>query len=203
MVFIMSLNEYSDLKFCNRCGILLIVGDNWCKSHKKFYNYTCKGCENIRVKNRNYITGRSKPMYENKKCSSYLGIYISEQVLSKVFNNVEVMPPTNPSYDFICNKGKKIDVKSSCIRIDNINNVKYFKWNFKIRKNKVADYFLCIAFDNREDLNPLHVWLIPGNEVNRKQTASISPSTTHKWDKYRINTDKVTEWCNKLKEENK
>ena len=102
-------------------------------------------------------------MENNKSCSQYLGIHIAERILSHIFHNVEQMPYNNPGYDLICGNGYKIDVKSVC-HVKDIPN----KWNFPIRRNKIPDYFLCLAFDNREDLNPKHIWLIPGHIINNK-----------------------------------
>ena len=71
----------------------------------------------------------------NPMCGAYLGIHIAERILSRIFKDVEVMPNGNPGYDFICNHGKKIDVKSAC-------SIKgYHSWGFAIRCNIVADYF--------------------------------------------------------------
>ena len=109
----------------------------------------------------NHKSGRNKSMYENKKSSLYLGIVIAERVLSKVFKNVKRMPKNNSGFDFICSHNYKIDVKSSCLRNNNKNKC----WSFHIKKNKIADYFLLLAFDNRKDLNPKHIWLIKGTEV--------------------------------------
>ena len=97
-------------------------------------------------------------MSENKECASYLGIYIAEEILPLIFDDVVRMPDGHKDYDFICIKGYKIQVKSSCLR-----NI-YDKWIFMIRKNKIADYFFMVAFDNRDDLNVLHMWLIKGDE---------------------------------------
>lgn len=62
-------------------------------------------------------TGKCNPHNENRMCSQYLGIFIGEKVLSKVFKNVERMPINHSGYDFICGNGYKIDVKVSCRRI--------------------------------------------------------------------------------------
>ena len=56
-----------------------------------------------------------------------------------------------------------------------------------------------VKIDNREDLNPLHTWLISGDAINHLMTASISPSTIHKWDKYRLDTSKVSACCDELR----
>ena len=129
---------------------------------------------------------KQKPI--NKYCSNYLGIVIAEQVLSKVFKNVQVMPYGNKNYDFICEKGYKIDVKSACL-----SKNKY--WSFGINKNKIPDYFLCLAFDNRINLNPLYLWLIPGLLINNKTRDSIQMSTLSKWDKYKLDINKVIKCC--------
>ena len=95
------------------------------------------------------------------------------------------MPYGNKGFDFICCHNKNIDVKSSCLR-------KSGGWIFHIDHNIVADYFLCIAFDNRDDLTPLHVWLIPGSTINHLQSTGISPSTVHRWDEYMIDHSKIS-----------
>lgn len=137
---------------------------------------------------------RKKPRTQhlhNKTCSTFLGITVAEQVLSKVFKDVEIMPPNNPGYDFICNHGKNIDVKSSCLHKNT--------WNFSIKRNKIADFFLCIAFDDRESLNPLHLWLIPGYIINTQAGASVSKSTIHKWSEYKLDISKTLACCTSLK----
>lgn len=124
----------------------------------------------------------------------FLGVHIAERVLSYVFKDVEVMPYGNPGYDFTCNKGKLIDAKSSCIRKDG-------SWMFSIRRNIVADFFICLAFDNRKDLTPLHAWMIPGNKLNHLKTTSISQSTIHKWDEYRLDLSKISACCDEIRGE--
>lgn len=139
----------------------------------------------------------AKPASENKQCSAFLGVHVAERVLSKVFKDVKAMPPNHPGYDFICSKGKKIDVKSACI----YTRPKWSgSWNFVINKNKVADFFLCLAFDNRKDLNPLHIWLIPGVIINTLVGAGISESTLPKWDEYKLDINKVITCCDSMKQ---
>lgn len=135
----------------------------------------------------------------NKTCASYLGCTVAERVLSYVFKDVERMPYNNPGYDFICGKGFRIDVKSTCRRK---HETWSDQWGFGIRYNTIADYFLCIAFDNREDLNPEHIWLIPGSDINDKSNAVISESTLDKWSRYELNKlDNVISCCNILRGE--
>jgi hypothetical protein len=122
----------------------------------------------------------------NKVCTQFLGIHIAERVLSKIFKDVEVFPYGHKGYDFICNKGFKIDVKSATKRSNRNKNA----WVFNIKKNQIPDYFLCLAFDNRKDLNPKYLWLINGNKINDKNTLSISLSKRDEWKQYEL-TDKL------------
>lgn len=132
-------------------------------------------------------------MENNKLCSQYLGIHIAERILSYIYPNVERMSHNNRGYDFICGKGYKVDVKSVC-HIKDING----RWVFPIRKNKIPNFFLCLAFDNREDLNPKHIWLIPGHIINDKTGAGISESTLKRWKQYEQPIDDVMSCCNNL-----
>jgi hypothetical protein len=126
----------------------------------------------------------SLPMEENLSCSLYLGVVISEYILANIFKNVQVMSHGNPGYDFICMNNKRIDVKSGCRQKC---TGKSDRWYFTIKKNKIPDYFLCLAFDNREDLTPEHIWLIPGKDINNYTGVSITESRLERWDYYKIN----------------
>ncbi len=158
-----------------------------------------------RLSNWRHKKGLSKPMSEDKECSNYLGIHIAERVLSHVFESVTRMPNNNPGYDFICKKGYKIDVKSSALRVSHKKTTTK-KWDFTIRRNKIADYFILLAFDNRTDLNPLHIWLIKGEEIirekklNNMHALAISELQTVQFEKYRKNSeiDKVIVCCTEL-----
>lgn len=133
-----------------------------------------------------------KPMGENKECGIFLGVHVAERVLAKVFKNVERMPFGNVGYDFICNNGYKIDVKSACIGTNG-------GWGFHIGENKIADYFILIAFDNRDDLTPLHLWMIPGEDVNDRKTIAARPSTISKWGMYKMPIDKTIKCCDSMR----
>ena len=139
---------------------------------------------------------------KNKNCSLFLGVHISENILSKVFDNVKRMPHGNKGYDFICNKGFKIDVKSSCLHKNNT-------YTFTIKYNKTANYFLCIAFDNRKNLQPQHIWLIKNNDIIRNKKLKKfyilgivnKPSKLKEFSKYELTNklEKIIHCCNKLK----
>lgn len=138
------------------------------------------------------------PMNENRECPAYLGVHVAEKVLRNVFNNVKQMPFENPGFDFICNKGKKIDVKSACMISS--NRCKSPFWVFNINKNIIANYFLFLAFDNRKQLNPLYLWLMPGEIVNTLTQTSISQVTMKKWDKYKLDIENVIKCCDTIKQ---
>ncbi len=103
------------------------------------------------------------PMSDNEDCSSYLGIYIAENALSEIFDNIEKMPINNPGFDFICNRRFKIQSKSGILLYHNGSEYRVFNIDY----NKIADYFILIAFDNRKDLNPIHIWLIRKDDIVR------------------------------------
>lgn len=133
-----------------------------------------------------------RAMADNKQCAQYLGVAVAEKILSEIYNNVTKMPYGHRGYDFICNKGKKIDVKSACVN-------KKGRWEFTIKRNTIAEFFLCLAFDNRTNLTPIHIWLIPGIDVNDKSGISIKPMVTDKWEKYELDISKVVNYCDNKK----
>lgn len=182
---------------CRICGAPLID------------TYICKPCDRERIErwrkanpDKAHASGTKShrkaghlPYNENKTCSSFLGVHVAERVLSHVFNDVERMPLNNPGYDIICNHNKRIDIKSSCLSRDKTT----MRWGFHIERNTIADYFLCIAFNNREDLTPIHVWLIPGDKLNRLIGTTIRPTTVKRWETYEIDLTQILRCCDTLK----
>ena len=191
---------------CSVCGVEL-NDENWYPSNQKENHHICKSCHNKQgqrwkranpekrkaISTRGHRKEGHQPMNENRKCASFLGVYVAERVLSHVFKNVQRMPYNNPGFDFICGKGYKIDVKSAC-RGKNRNS-----WMFNIDHNTIADYFLFLAFDNRQNLNPMYAWLIPGDKLNHLKGTSISRSTIHKWDEHRSPIDRVVSCCEAMR----
>lgn len=170
-----------------------------CKKCDKLKQLHAKGmCKNCYMLCYTHEKGLNKSMSENKSCAMYLGVIINEQLLSKVFKDVKQRPYGNPGYDFICNKEMKVDAKSSVIRTR--GKCKTNSWHFQINKNSIADYFFCVAYDNRKNLNLLYMWLIPGKDVNGKTGIQISESKLHKWSQYEQPIDKALLCCNKMKE---
>lgn len=137
----------------------------------------------------------------NPKTGAYLGVYIAERVLAQYFDDTTRAPTNTPGFDFTCKRGFKIDVKSAT----SVTRDYGYGWSFVINRNKIADYFLCIAFDNIESLQPQKLWLIPGIDVNNYQRVGVSPTTFKKWEKYELPIDKVLKTCDlmRLKRDNK
>ena len=183
---------------CIKCGVALVIGVNTTQRQLDNHAYICRECRHEYERSHHvertdwrHRTGRQQPMNENKQCASFLGVHVAEQVLSHVFKNVQRMPYGNPGFDFICGGGYEIDVKSACRSQDGRSN----NWKFHIFKNRVAKYFLCLAFDNRKDLNPEHIWLIPGGLVNHLIGLTISMATLQKWEEYALDISKVSACC--------
>jgi hypothetical protein len=163
----------------------------------------CRPCRAARMQEYVHASGKHRSMSENRESPTFLGVYVAERVLSNVFKNVVKMKYGNPGYDFVCGKGYKIDVKSACLiqRHGRRKEDIYHAWSFTINKNQVADYFLCIAFDDRESLNPAHVWLFPGHLINKKYNIQIANSSRWiaRWSDYEHPIEKVIECCNHIK----
>lgn len=142
--------------------------------------------------------------------------------MEKIFENTKRMPFGNKGYDFVCGKGFKIDVKCSTMydiktvrKIRNKEVITYKKgWKFNIRRNKTADYFLCIAIDDRDNLNVIYIWLIKGDEIlvghrltkkfNDRMNFSIFCETADAYKYYEIDKDRIEDarlCCSKFKEE--
>jgi hypothetical protein len=177
-------------KVCSECGETKLGSDFYPfqgKCKKCSYKYQLKWSH----EHPKHLPPMDRPFCNNKDCAGYLGVHVAETVLSTIFEGITRCKTSNPGYDFTCKKGYKIDVKASCIRV----NRGWKFWQFYIRKNKVADYFLCLAFDSRESLNPEHLWLIPGDAINNFQTIDISKCTLGKWSQYELPLTKVHDAC--------
>ena len=176
-----------ETKYCRKCEKVL-TDENWYLSYRKRDDRICKNCHKEQARRKN----GSLPMSENKDCAQYLGITVNERLIRHRFKEIKVMPHNHPGFDFICNKNMKIDAKSSCLH-------KNGRWNFTINRNEDADFFLCVAYDDRERLNIAHVWMIPGKDVNDHVSISIRPSTIHRWDKYIYDIEGFSACCNEMK----
>ena len=107
------------------------------------------------------------------------------------------MPHGHPKYDYLCSQGYKIDVKSATTYYYEKKNA--YRWMFKISKNTEADYFLCVAYDNRENLNIIKMWMIPGVAINHLGQLSISPGSFDKWKQYELDPNESNECIEEIK----
>lgn len=211
---------------CRVCGTLLVIGKNVTQYRIDTSKYICQSCnrdyqreyqrkhreyqreyqrdyrQKHRGQNREYLrdymhrTGRNQPMSKKRDCPAFLGIHVAERVLSHIFKNVTRMPYNNPGYDFVCNNGFLVDAKAACRghhlhRSDN--------WTFHIHKNQIAQYFICLAFNNREDLTPEHIWLIPAGDINDKVGVSIADSRIDRWSRYELPINQVVSCCDTIR----
>lgn len=185
------------IRICDICGeeIEIYFGTN-CNLCIKCGCNTPGHCKAISDGNIKYRTKEMDPLPpgqkisipKNRNCTNYLGC-IAEELLARTFKDVRRMPPNNKGFDIICNKDLKIDIKSSATGYKGY-------WMFNICKNTIADYFLLIAFESRKNLIPVHVWLIPGKDVNHNITIRTSKTKLNKWSKYEHPLDRVLACCN-------
>ena len=180
------------MEVCRRCGVEL-SDENYAAHQKRQNRRLCKRCVSLYRRGRYvHITTPT----DNKKCSTYLGVNIAEEVLSRIFKDVIRMPYMNHGYDFVCNKGMLIESKSGVM---NTSGRSGGRWKFNTKRNDIADYFIFLAFDDRTQLNPLHIWLIPAGNFINQGSVSISLGTIDKWDEYRLPIDKVIKCCNTMR----
>ena len=179
-------------KQCTRCGTLLSINYEFkmCSRCQTYYRH--------RMRWYTHSKGLNQPYDENKSCGLYLGVYIAEQILSNYFDSMKKAPMHTKGYDFICGNGFKIDVKSSSRRLNNHGKK---VWQFDLRCNQIADYFLLIAFSEREHLIPLHVWLVPSDLYRKHQKIGISDNSKSldRWKQYEKPITEVIEKCASFK----
>lgn len=153
-------------------------------------------------------TGRNLPKELNKDCPAWFGDFICENYVMKTFEDPVKMVYGNPGYDWLCKRGEKIDHKGSCLM--ELNSNKTIGWQFHIRYNNIADYFTLSAWDNRDSLIPLHVWVFHKNDIVRGRKfckfenfgITNSPKTLKELEKWEVTDrlDKLREICNRIKD---
>ncbi len=183
----------------------LIAG---CKNAREYYDKLAQklGCRNNseRVKIRRWNNGECSPMSENYECASYFGVHIAENYISKLFEDPVVAPYGTRGYDWICKKGKKIELKSRCLQ----RQGKRIGWNFTgIDYNTTADYFMLSGWKDRESLLHLYVLMfhrkdmIRGREFWDRESFYITnrPKYLIEFRKYELKDklDKLKELCNR------
>lgn len=186
---------------CSSCHAALPESEFNRDNHsKRGRQYRCRECNRISSTISNRARGEL-PMADNRSCSSFLGVLVAEQALSRFFDNITRMPYGNRGFDFVCGKGYKIDVKSSCMYYST-PRAHTKSWKFTPRRNKVPDYFLLLAFDSRASLVPMHVWLVPGNVINDRGAIRITdcPTSLARLAAYERPLDKVVACCTAMRE---
>lgn len=162
----------------------------------------CKDCTKKQKRTLEWMhrTGKCRPFAEARDCSDFLGVHVAEQVIAKTFKNVTRTPYGYHGYDLVCSKGYRIDAKAACIGRP---KGRHDRWTFGIYNNTDADYFMCIAFNNRDDLDPQHIWMIPGDKINHLECFCITdvPRSLKKWQEYEKPIDKIASCCNVMKSE--
>ncbi len=179
-----------------------LVEKNGCQNWSEYLD-KCKqklGYEDFNEyqKELSWNKGLKSPMSENDNCNSYLGVVIGEEssdkILIEIFGTIEKkMPYGNIGYDRIVKGRYKIDIKTSVL--DNKLN----RWTFDIYRNKTATHFLLIAFDNRDNLNIIHVWLIKGEDIIRGRKLSLFSCLTISNNEIYMRNFEQYDYINKLK----
>lgn len=140
--------------------------DDWARKrhfydYEEYLNIVALGrgftCYEEYVKTRSYYPGMPNPIKENRMDNKFIGVYIGENGITKIYEGSKRMPYNHPGYDIICQKGYKIDVKSTVLS-------RYNTFSFGIQKNRTADYFALVGFNNIIELTPLHLWIIKSDE---------------------------------------
>lgn len=213
----MSIEEET-MKKCSVCGILKPLDEfHKHKTTKDGKRSKCKECRNEDIKDRYHNRGDKEAMkdqyhnrngrerrghismYKNKLCASYLGVAVNECLIKHLYPDAVMTGYGFPGYDFECNRGKKVNAKGSTAHNRESKKSNTVFWVFGIRNNKLCDHFLCVAYDNVKSPTPLHIWMIPASEVNDNGSISISASTIHKWDEWKIDINEAQACCTEMK----
>lgn len=137
-----------------------------CKTQKEYKDKCARNAgfkDNAeKVREWNYETGRKLPKEFDEDSPIYFGDF-AESLMIQTFEDSVRMPPNNPGFDWKCKSGDNIDNKGVCLTYDR----DWSGWKFNIRCNNIADYFILSAWDNRESLNPLYVWIFHKNDIVR------------------------------------
>jgi hypothetical protein len=182
-----------NFRICGTCGLTKSVLEFYPRTDRKVgYKSDCIDCI-IKKREKHRRSKGIQPFYENKECSQYLGVHIGEHQLAKellesYFKHVPIqMKNNNRGFDFTVD-GYRVQVKTGSMVGRHFKNGT-LGWQFCVYKNKVVDYFLLIAIDDRDKLNKLYSWLVPGTKLNHLIYATISETTLGKWDKWKLSSN--------------
>lgn len=170
------------LKVCHQCKLEKPMREFYKRNDRNTVKSICKVCFRKNAEQRRREKG-SEPYSKNMSCPGYLGVHIAEDLVERHAVNMTRMKFGNEGFDFLYKCKYRVDVKSS-VRIHG-NRAGSDRWQFHIDRNPVADYFLLLAFDNKDDACLEYVWVIPGSVLRNKRYATIGDSTLSKWDMYK------------------
>lgn len=174
--------------------------------------------------------GISEPMEFNESCPSYFGVSFGEELFRRflltIFEHVKKTGYIDKGIDFICKSpkyefvDKHLQFKlerdkeySMQLKVRRLQSVSMGNDNFHfpINYNHIPDYFILVGFNNREDLNPAHIWLIykddiiRGRKFWRRNSFSVVNVPQHiiEFEKYELKDELeiINKLCNQLKEE--
>lgn len=178
----------------------------------------------------NHEMGRFSAYSDNSECPTYFGQYIEEKYVSQIFDHpvpfefpkdeLGRITDNHKPYDYLCKKGLKIKMVSSVChtspsKVSKVTGDMLPYFEYAIRKNSVPDYYILSAWDNRESLDPLFVWIIKSNEIfittqSRKLfwdrenlSISFNENGIKKMKQYEANDklDKLKEICGRYEEQ--
>lgn len=188
-----------------------------CKNWEEYFDKNAKnmGYNNSKERAREYKrewlyeTGKCLPKEINENCSLWFGEFISQNYVMETFENPIKMHNGNPGFDWICKKGEKIDHKGACLTY--IIDANWSGWVFGIEYNNIADWFILSAWDSRDSLVPLHVWIFHKNDIIRERkfwrrdsfSITDTPKKLKELEKWEVTNrlEKLKELCDKSKEE--
>lgn len=197
--------EFADWAKQNKDNTPNVLINSGCKTYLEWRNKCAQnvGFENDadRQRERLHNNGVNLPMEFNEECSSNFGIYKGETLFKRflltIFECVEHMESNNKYFDFICknpsqefidkypqfklerDKEYKFQLKNRCLRRSPLWNSIY--WCFShIDYNKKTDYFIFCGWNDRDNQNPIHIWIfhkddiIGGDKFWRRDSLSIT-----------------------------
>ena len=160
-----------------------------------------------RVREHSHEIGKNIPIEFREDCGIYFGEF-TENLMIQTFEDANKMPYGNPGFDWTCKRGDKIDNKGACLIYKQGHSP---FWEFYIGNNSIADWFILSAWDNRDSLNPLHVWAFRKNDLVRGRKfcdfnifsiTDNNQESLKKLEKYEITNRlyKLKELCNNKRE---
>lgn len=160
-------------------------------------------------------TGRSISMSENKDCASWLGVNegepLFEKFLKKIFEYVEKTDYLDGGIDFNCKKPRQefinkyphlelnklrdeectLQLRIRCLTF--YKNCDWSGWKFNLDNNN-SDFTILCGYDNRDNLEPVHIWMFYKNNIIRNEefwkkkflTITDTPNSIKQFEKFEL-----------------